>query len=161
MSILHLFRPKGKPLRATHIEHYERVKRSAGGAPRRLSLIEARTEGQYVTLVYQWKEQVTDEEADRIDTRVRAYMTCAIYDAAIAVGLSCHEGPPHGQRPAWIIEGSRSPTTLAQAGFDTTKRICWLQIGPGFLILDQARETDPLAQKLARAFKRHFAEITV
>lgn len=161
MNILDLLRPKGKPLTATHIEHYERVKRSAPGSPRRLSLTQTSTEGPSLTLIYQWKESVTYEEADHIDSRIRAYIACAIYDAAIAGGLSCREAPPHGQRPAWFIENRRIPTTLMQAGFDTDERTCWLQIGPGMVLLDQAQDTGRIPRKLALAFKRHFAEITV
>jgi len=148
-----------EPLQATHTEHYDRVKRSAPGGPCRLTLVQADTEGPYVSLAYQWHDALTDDEADKLDTRVRAYITCAIYDAAVAAGLSCQPGPPHGQRPSWLLGSRKGPTSLAQAGFDTTKKVCWLSVGPGMMILGGGLSDDGVASKLARAFQRHFAEI--
>lgn len=161
MKIPNLFRPKEKLPKVTHAEHYKQAKLGAPGDPQLLTLVRSGTEGPFVTLAYQWQKELSYAQADNLDTRVRAYITCAIYDAAVAAGLKCQPGPPHGRRPSWLIAGCRGYTSLAGAGFDADEKVCWLQIGPGMLSRDELLSEDQVAQRLAHSFQKQFAQISV
>lgn len=161
MKIPNLFRPKEKLPKVTHAEHYMQAKLGAPGDPQLLTLVRSGTEGPFVTLTYQWQNELSYAQADNLDTRVRAYITCAIYDAAVAAGLKCKPGPPHGRRPSWLIAGRRGYTSLAGAGFDAGEKVCWLQIGPGMLSRDDFSSEDQVAQRLAHSFQKQFAQISV
>jgi len=113
-------RAEHKPPHLTYPEHYEETCLHAPGGKADLKLIHAAAEGPFITLVYQWKGNLSRAEADDLDTRARAYIACAIYDAAATAGLSCQPGPPHGQRPSWHITGERMPISLVNAGFDVS-----------------------------------------
>ncbi len=150
------------PIRPTYLQHYEQVAQSAAGQPCELTLAEVAEQGPYVTLIYRWRDDLTYEEADRLDSRVRAYVTCAIYDAAISTGMSCQPGPSHGQRPSWLIAEQNIPISLVSAEFDNSERVCRLLVGPIMTILKSGmpRGPDPVARKLAQAFQSCFARIT-
>ena len=114
-----------------------------------------------MNFVYQWHDELTHPQADNLDTRLRAYITCAIYDFAVAAGLGCLPGPLHGQRPSWQIAGHSGYTSLIGAGFDTDEKICWLQIGPGMMDLNESLSGNKVTQQLSLSFKQHFAQISV
>lgn len=87
--------PQPRPPHLTYSEYYEAYEETCLNAPggkSDLTLIHAAAEGPFVNLVYQWKGELSHAEADDLDTRARAYIACAIYDAAITAGLSCQ--PP-------------------------------------------------------------------
>jgi hypothetical protein len=126
-----------------------------------MSLIVADEDGPFVNLVYRWKGDLSHDEADRLDTRVRAYVACAIFDAAATGGLSCVPGPPHGQRPSWVIRGEPMPISLVNAGFDVSDKTCFMQIGPGMLMVRAPQRGGRCSKKLIDGFKAQFSAIQV
>ncbi len=144
----------------THPKHYEVTTWAAPGERRQLSLVRAATDGALVTLVYRWGSELSSQEADRLDTRARAFVACAIYDAAIAAGLQCDPGPPHGSRPAWRILGETTPVSLVGAGFDVADRTCFMRVGP----VAVSRGQSPVlrcAAALVDGFEGTFSSMTV
>lgn len=152
--------PRG-PIHSTQRDHYERTMQTVGGEPRQLTLADVSVEGPVVILVYRWSEDLSYQEADRLDTRARAYVSCAIRDAAIGAGLSCEAGPPHGQRPSWKIAGEGVPTSLMTAGFDVGKKVCWMHVGPTLGIGGRPSGSESVAAGLAKGFQSHVEQITV
>jgi hypothetical protein len=149
-----------KPSHLSHPEHYEKTSRQAPGDTQRLTLIQSDADGPGVALVYRWTAELSHEEADRLDTRARAYIACAIYDAATAAGLRCEPGPPHGRRPAWFLPGERMPVSLINAGFDTSDKTCFMEIGAGMMTMG-GPPGGGYAKQLAAGFRAHFSEISV
>jgi hypothetical protein len=147
----------------THDEHYRTVSAKAQGRPIALALASVQASGPFVALVYRRKEPLSHREADDLDTRVRAYIACAIYDAAIGAGLSCRKAPPHGSRPAWLIGNRSVPTSIVNAGFDAEDRECFVEVGPGTTRLDTSSVAgeDPVAVRIAVGFEKCFNEILV
>ncbi len=145
----------------THPRHYEQVSRRAPGEKCPLKLIRTSSEGGLVELVYRWGLPLSDNEADALDTRLRAYIACAIYDAATAAGLSCQAGAPLGQRPAWHMEGEPIPVSLVNAGFDVTDKTCFVQIGAGMVNPARGRIGGRHWKKLESGFKTLFSELQV
>lgn len=145
--------------RLTYPKHYNQTVRQALGEKRELTLIHATAEGPFVNLVYRWEGELSYDEADRLDTRARAYIACAIYDAARTDGLFCLPGPPHGQRPTWCVEGERMPISLVSAGFDVSDKTCFMQIGPGILMEPQGGGSH--CRRLIEGFQSRFDKISV
>lgn len=146
----------------THPEHYERTSRQAQGDKQRLTLIQVEAEGMGVALVYRWTAELSDDEANNLDTRARAYIACAIYDAATIAGLSCQPGPSHGQRPTWLFPGEYMPVSLINAGFDVLDKTCFMQIGHGMMRTKGPFFGDGVyAKQLATSFRMQFSEINV
>lgn len=156
------FRQKPQPRAAllTHSQHYDETALRAKGEKQELTLARIGTEGPFLNLVYRWTCQLSDEEADNLDTRARAYVVCAIYDAARTAGLSCDRGPLHGQRHSWLIGGERTPISLVNAGFDVSEKTCFMQVGPGMLVLSASAGGKHL-QKLATGFQSQFSRVFV
>ncbi len=175
---------KGKPSpRLAYPSHYGKSRKAAPGASRRLKLQETRPGARGLDLRYRWAEDLPWEEADRLDTRTRAYVACAIYDAAEEVDVWCEPGPPHGQRPSWVIGREPAPWSLIAAEFDAAERECRLRLGPiygpgggaGILARALGMEASPgasaeaaggsgtsgVAAKLAEGFASRFTEIEV
>lgn len=153
--------PELKPPYLTYPQHYEQTARQAPGNKCDLYLIHSAVDGPMVNLVYQWKPLLSDDEADRLDTRARAYIACAIYDAAITAGLSCQPGAPHGQRPSWHIGGERMSISLVNAGFDVSDKTCFMQIGPGMLMMGGQQPSGGYNKRLLTGFQAQFREIKV
>ena len=154
--------PQPKPDSLTYPDHYMQTVHYIGGEKCELTLVHVGTEGPFVNLAYQWEESLSDQEADKVDTRARAYITCAIYDAAITARLSCKPGPLHGQRPSWYIGEEKMPISLVSAGFEVSDKTCWMLVGPGIghgrlLMSTAGTET----KKLASGFQASFANIKV
>lgn len=141
-------------------DHYKTTQK-VGGAPHQLTLSEVSLEGPIVALVYRWDEDLSYEEADKLDTRARAFVSCAIRDAAIGARLSCKAGPPHGQRPSWRIAGQGVPISLVTAGFDVEEKVCWMQVGPVMGIGGMPSGSESVAAELAKGFQSNFERITV
>jgi len=125
-----------------------------------MSLIHAAMDGPFVTLVYRWEPDLSRGEADRLDTRARAYIACAIYDAAITAGLSCKPGPPHGRRSAWHVGGDRTPISLVNASFDVSDKTCLMQIGAGMMVRGTPTSVRQ-GEKLISGFQAQFSQIKV
>lgn len=141
-------------------DHYTRTTQTVGGEPHQLTLGEVSVEGAVVVLTYRWDEVLSYQEADRLDTRARAYVSCAIRDAAIGAGLSCETGPPHGQRPSWKIAGAGVPVSLMAAGFDVGEKVCWMHVGPTMGSGGRPSGSESVAAGLAKGFQSHVARIT-
>jgi hypothetical protein len=156
------FRQKPQPRAAllTHSQHYDETALRAKGEKRELTIVHVKAEGSFLNLVYQWKDSLSDKEADNLDTRARAYIVCAIYDAAKTAGLACDPGPLHGQRPSWLIGGGRTPISLVNAGFDMSDKTCFMQVGPGMVAMT-ARQQGENLPKLAAGFQAQFSRIAV
>jgi hypothetical protein len=144
----------------TYPRHYEETVRQAFGEKCELTLIHADVRGPHFNLVYQWESELSYEEADRLDSRARAYISCAIYDAATAVGLSCQPDLPHGQRPSWCIEDERM-ITLVNAGFDVSNKTCFMQIGPGIFRTKESLMAKGYCKGLIEGFQTLFRKIKV
>jgi hypothetical protein len=152
--------PQPKEAFLTYPQHYDETTRRAGGDKCELALVHVEAEGPFLNLVYQWADSLSEQEADNLDTRARAYVACAIYDAAKMAGLSCESGPPHGQRPSWLFGGGRTPISLVNAGFDVSDRTCFMQVGPGMIAMAARQEGEHLV-KLAAGFQAQFSRIIV
>jgi len=143
----------------TYPQHYTETARSAPGMKQKLKLVHIEAEGSFLTLVYEWKENLSYREADNLDSRARAFIACAIYDAARGAGMSCKAGPPHGKRPSWMVGNSNMPISLVGAGFDVEKQICFMQVGPPVILTRGGGQVDMF--KLSQGFLTKFGEIFV
>ena len=98
----------------------------------------------------------------RLGQRAVAYVSCAIYDAAIAVGVSCQPSPiPNGMRPAWLIPSERSPVSLTLSDIDLEDKTCQLSVGPVLVLMSPLQVNHALLTKLGEGFKAKFSEINV
>lgn len=145
----------------TFPNHYEQTAQKASGDTCALSLVHTATEDMLVTLVYQWAGDLSPEQADNLDTRARAYVACAIYDAATMVGLSCEPGPLHGIRPSWHLNGERMPVSLVSAGFDVSDKTCFMIVGPVMVMHEHQRPSAYQSEELVSGFQVGFSEIEV
>lgn len=81
-------------------------------------------------LEYAWREDLSHAQADVVDTRLRAYIACAIFDACQTAKIRCKSGPPHGSRPSWFLEDLPVPYSLVQASFSTEDKRMYQTVGP-------------------------------
>jgi len=105
-----------KPPQLTYPQFYEQESRLQAGNPCSLHLDYAVIPDfpyfMHLILLYRWEADLPDQEAQKLAQRAIAYVSCAIYDAAQAAGLSCWPSPiPNGRRPAccWKARGHRYP----------------------------------------------------
>ena len=174
-----------RPTSIAFPSHYLQTAKRAPGPPCELTLAGTREEGSWFRLAYVWTDNLDHQEADRLDSRVRAFIACAIPDAAGAASLACQGGPPHGQRPAWFVEGGPIPVSLVHGSFDVDRKTCYVTVGPidspapmldsrgvpvldsrGLPVLDPVGrgETDAqgeIAVRLAAGFQSRFSQIRV
>jgi hypothetical protein len=143
----------------TYPRHYIETAEKAPDSRRELTLLRAFTDGSLITLIYRWEAELSWDEADRLDTRARAYITCAVYDVVVAVGLKCTPGPNHGIRPTWRIGKDSFPLTLVDAGFDVSDRTCFMRIGPPAILMGQPHVIGH-AEKLVTGFESEFSKLT-
>lgn len=151
----------------THPQFYQEESRLQPGEKRELTLIFAdvldfRTLVS-LGLVYEWAEELPGPEAERLAQRAIAYISCAIYDAATAAGLSCWASPiPNGRRPAWLIAQEPAPISLTLSDIDMADRTCQMSIGPVvFAVRQQAAAHTSVLAQLAAGFKARFSTICV
>jgi tetratricopeptide (TPR) repeat protein len=154
------------PFNLRYSWHYEQESEQVPGNKCNLRLIDSSLEdGPCVTLiklVYQWDTALSYEEALRLDLRARAYIACAIYDAAISAGFFCQASEiPHGRRPSWLIEGERIPISLINALSEFSDRICLMEIGPVFIKIGTPQGSGTYWTKLLEGFKNRFSDISV
>ena len=88
---------------SAEFRHYLEEFTQVSGSRRTVTLVEAASTLGFVSLVYHWDDCLSHADADRLDSRLRAYVVCAIGQAARHAGLSVRPGPPHGRRPSWIV----------------------------------------------------------
>ena len=114
-------------------------------------------------LVYQWPEALPGPEAERLAQRAIAYISCAIYDAALVAGLPCRVSPiSNGRRPAWLIAPEPAPISLTLSDIDIADRTCQLSIGPVmFAVRRHAAAHTGVLTQLAAGFKAQFSTISV
>jgi hypothetical protein len=157
--------------------HYLQTAKRAPGQPREMTLAGTQGAGSWFRMAYTWGEDLSHQEADNLDSRLRAFIACAIHDAAGAAGLACQAGPPHGQRPAWFIEGGAIPVSLVQGAFDVDRKTCLVTVGPigakgpmldsrGMPAMDPMSRAgtdsaDETAGRLAAGFQSRFSRIRV
>ena len=144
--------------------HYLEVSSKAPGERQSLELVRSEVQGPFVLLAYQWTSDLTYEEADNLDSRMRAYAACTIYDAAIESRLPCRAGPLHGMRPSWLIGDLMTPISLAEAGFRFSDKICELSVGPVVIALRDPKALDDIqviAGALRGAYDRRFRNVSV
>lgn len=135
-------------------EHYLQVLERNQGPIQDLLLEETEVDGPFLHLRYTWHDELTHAQADRIDTRLRAYIACAIPDACHGL-LICHPGPPHGSRPSWYVENCPIPFSLVQARFSVAEKSLYPTVGPIIFAPVNYAET------MARGFLRHMLRIKV
>jgi tetratricopeptide (TPR) repeat protein len=150
----------------TYPQHYEQESERAPGERRNLRLIDSSVEdGKHVTLVrlvYQWDRTMSYQEASRLNLRARAYIACAIYDAAISAGLFCQASErSHGRRPSWLIEGERIPISLTNAVFSFLDSTILTEIGPSLVKIGTPQGGRTHWTKLLTGFKAQFSNINV
>ena len=116
----------------------------------------------HLLLLYQWDEELPHDEANRLALRAIAYISCAIYDAACSAGWPCQASPiPNGRRPAWILDGERSPVSLTLSDIDLSEKRCQFTIGAVVTQIGEPPGDRAHWEKLHVAFKVRFSEITV
>jgi hypothetical protein len=116
-----------------------------------------------LVLLYQWEEKLSDEEVKKLGHRIIAYISCAIYDAAIFSGLKCQPSKiPNGLRPAWMIEGESAPVSLTLSDIDPTDMTCQLCIGPVMVIADSIINNKRLyLSTLLNGFEAKYSNIII
>ncbi|KAA3659946.1 MAG: hypothetical protein DWQ04_20800 [Chloroflexi bacterium] len=147
-------------------QHYEQESKLVPGKKCNLKLIYSTVEAsKYITLIrliYQWNTTLSYEEAFRLDRRTRAYITCAVYDAAKSAGLFCQPSEtPYGRRPAWFVEGEKTAISLINAAFELSESNCLLEIGPTVREVRAQQKSGVYWEKLLDGFKNKFSSINV
>ena len=150
----------------THPQHYDEESRQQPGNKCNLKLINSIVPDfpniTFLILLYQWEENVPSEEAKNLTLRAIAYVSCAIYDAAISAGLFCQPSPiPNGRRPAWNLEGEKSPVSLTLSDIDESKRTCQMIIGAMLTRIHEPPSDRTRWEKLHAAFQAWFSDICV
>ena len=119
----------------------------------------------YVThllLLYQWEDDMPEEQARNLAYRAIVYIACAIFDVAIKAELHCQPSPiPNGRRPAWILEGEKSPVSLTLSDIDLEEKNCQMTIGTMLTFTGEPPSDRVRWEKLHSGFKTMFSEIHV
>jgi hypothetical protein len=116
----------------------------------------------HLVLLYRWEEKLPDDEPKNLALRAIAYVSCAVYDAAVNAGLLCQPSQiPNGRRPAWILEGEKSPVSLILSDIDESERTCQMTIGAMMTSLGEPPSERTRWEKLHAAFKSRFSHICV
>jgi hypothetical protein len=119
----------------------------------------------YVThllLIYEWEDDLPEEEAQNLTNRAIVYVACAIYDVAIEAGLFCQPSPiPNGRRPAWILEREKSPVSLILSDIDLEEKNCHMTIGTMVTRVGGSPSNRAHWEKLHAGFKALLSEICV
>ncbi len=150
----------------TYSQHYDEEFQQHPGKlhPMKLigSIIPDFKEITFLILRYQWEENLSEEETSNVTLRAIAYICCAIYDVAVSAGVSCLPSPlPNGRRPAWILEGEKSPVSLTLSDIDTTERTCQMTIGAVLMAVGEPQGNRTLWEKIHTGFKTKFSNITI
>jgi tetratricopeptide (TPR) repeat protein len=150
----------------TYPQHYSEEFREQAGKRGNLKLINSIIPDSphltHLLLLYQWEEDLPDEEARNLALRAIAFVCCAIYDVAISAGLFCQPSPiPNGRRPAWILEGEKSPVSLILSDIDESAGTCQMTIGAMLTAVREPPSDRTRWEKLEAAFRTRLSYITV
>jgi len=151
----------------TYPQHYEKEWKRLPGDRCNLRLIHASIDSSmhasHMRLVYQWDATLSAKEAVRVEQRASAYIACAIFDAAVAAELFCQVSVlPHGLRPAWRIQGERTPVSLLYSDLDLSDSTFFLIIGPAPVALAAPQQSGAdYWAKLLTGFQARYSEINV
>ncbi|HCS54071.1 toll/interleukin-1 receptor domain-containing protein [Rubinisphaera sp.] len=147
--------------------HYRAVRMSVGPPNCHLTLAAAEPEGSNVYLAYRWSEQLSQEQADQVDTCVRALINSKIGDIAtpndISVRLNWGEESLNGAPiPLWFLDHRNQPTYVVNSQFDMEQKIISLTVGSRFVPtgLDEDMH-DPTSIGLYKGFMSLLTEIEI
>lgn len=145
-------------------QHYEQVSREHSGKAHNVKLLHSIVPDfphlTHLVLLYHWEEHLPDEEARNLALRAIALVCCAIFDAAIRAGLRCEPSPTsNGRRPAWLLEGEKSPVSLILSDIDLAERTCQMTIGPMITRLREPPGDRARWERLHAAFREGFGEL--
>jgi tetratricopeptide (TPR) repeat protein len=154
------------PSYLTYPQFYIQEAQLLPGKPRQLKLVHSIVpDFPYQTVLvleYQWEAGLPDEEAANLAKRAIAYISCAIYDAAVHARLVCQPSPiPNGRRPAWILEGEKAPVSLTLSDIDQSGRSCQMTIAAVMVSLGQPPSERTHWERLHESFRVRFSDITV
>lgn len=146
--------------RLTHPEHYLQTLLKNPGPLQELTLVSMEVQGPFLNLEYAWQEDLSYAEADVVDTRLRAYIACAIFDACQASKIGCEVGPPYG-RPSWLLEGFPIPCSLVEASFSTEDKRLYQTVGPIMMHPALFGQKNNQIVGLAKGFRIKFSALKV
>ncbi len=147
--------------------HFRAVRMTVAPPKCQLALAAAVSEGSNVYLTYRWTEDLSHDEADRIDTCVRALINSSIGDIAhrnkISARLSWGAESMNGVRiPLWHLDHRDQPTFVVNSGFDVEQKLVTLTVGPRFVrrqIDDDMH--DPTSVGLCRGFTNLLGQVEI
>lgn len=144
-----------------HPEHYLQILVKNPGPLQELFLETVEVEGLFVYLEYAWQQDLSRAQADVVDTRLRAYIACAIFDACQASKIRCKAGPLYGIRPSWFVGNLPVPYSLVEASFSTDDKRMYQNVGPIMLSPALFRERNDQITQLAKGFRLKFSTLKV
>jgi tetratricopeptide (TPR) repeat protein len=150
----------------TYPEFYLQESQRCPGEKRRLQLAGAMLPENpfynYLLLAYEWEDGLPEAEAANLGQRAVAYVSCAIYDAAVYAGLPCQLSPiPNGRRPAWLLPGERVPVSLTLSDILPEEHACQLTIAPVVFATNLPPSERGAWEKLRAAFEARFRVVDV
>ncbi len=144
-----------------HPEHYLQILAQNPGTLQELVLESIEVTGPFLNLEYSWQEDLSHSRADVVDTRLRAYIACAIFDACNASNVRCRQGLPHGIRPSWFLEGLPIPCSLVETSFSTDEKRMYQTIGPIMMSPALFSQKSEQIIQLAKGFRKNFSTVKV
>ncbi len=147
--------------------HYQEVATTISGKAQTLHLEKWGVDGPNLVLEYSWNELLSHADADRLDTRARAFLNEATAKAALAANLAVVPGPPTYKLagswiPSWFIAGRQQATYVQNSQFDPNMRRVRFTIGTPMVTSTQfgSGSFDPIPELLGQQFQRLFMTIT-
>jgi hypothetical protein len=137
--------------RLTYPKHYLDVLGKNSGPLQELSLVDVTIEDPFLHLTYCYDEELSRSEADVVDTRLRAYVACAIFDAGKDL-FFCQPAPLHGSRPAWFIQDCPVPFSLVQGRYSVANKSIYLTVGPIIPLPQATGYTEALGEGFIERF---------
>jgi hypothetical protein len=149
------------------LDHYEKVKKQYDGRLCSLTLQRSQCVGTNLELEYRWLPELTDHEADFVDTRARAYINSAIGFASISQWIGCQLVPNDAcllgvAIPGWLLAGRQQATYVQNSQYDTEQKTIRITVGMRYVDpRQQMHHADHIAQALENSFTTLFKTITV
>ncbi|MBL8809853.1 MAG: toll/interleukin-1 receptor domain-containing protein [Planctomycetaceae bacterium] len=120
--------------------HYRAVQMTVRLPKCRLTLVAAEVEGPNVHLTYHWSEDLSHEQADNLDTCMRAFINSRIGDVAMHSdipvrlnwGTESLKGVPI---PLWQLGHRDQATFVVNSQFDVNEKLITLTVGSRFVQL--------------------------
>jgi hypothetical protein len=147
--------------------HYRAIRMSVGPPHCHLRLAAAEPEGPNVYLAYRWSENLTHEQADQVDTCVRALVNSKIGDIAnqndISVRLAWGEESLLGiPIPLWFLDHRNQATYVVNSQFDVDQKVISLTVGTRFVPVGPDDDMhDPTSIGLYQGFMSLLTEIEI